>query len=200
VPVGLVARRKMITETQCERLRMEFARTHNMDVSALKAGVDRKTARKYLNTQSSPQELQKPHRWRTRSRTGPLTVRSSMALKRTLLEGSPVLGHTDAQASASACSRPVSWACAHRRASAINASSISCYRFKPASLVGTAGRDTHLHRDLQAVFTILAACDPGWSRRTPSSPPGSRSPQSAPPPRSSPATPARGHSERARPR
>jgi len=66
VPVGLVARRKMITEKQCERLRREFARTHNMNVSALKAGVDRKTARKYLNTQSSPQELQKPHRWRTR--------------------------------------------------------------------------------------------------------------------------------------
>jgi len=56
----------MITDKQCERLRQEFARTHNMSVSALKAGVDRKTARKYLQTAANPEELQQPHRWRTR--------------------------------------------------------------------------------------------------------------------------------------
>ena len=67
VPVGLVACRKMITEKQCGRLRGEFARTHNMKLSALKAGVDRKTARKYLQSQASPEQLQKPHTWRTRA-------------------------------------------------------------------------------------------------------------------------------------
>ena len=67
VPVGLVACRKMITDKQCGRLRREFARTHNMSLSALKAGIDRKTARKYLQTQASPEQLQKPHRWRTRT-------------------------------------------------------------------------------------------------------------------------------------
>jgi len=56
----------MITDKQCERLRKEYARTHNMSVSALKAGVDRKTARKYLQTPASPEQLQQPHRWRTR--------------------------------------------------------------------------------------------------------------------------------------
>ena len=57
----------MITEKQCVRLRREFARTHNMNVSALKAGVDRKTARKYLQSQASPEQLRRPHRWRTRA-------------------------------------------------------------------------------------------------------------------------------------
>ena len=57
----------MITEKQCGRLRGEFARTHNMKLSALNAGVDRKTARKYLQTQASPEQLQKPNTWRTRA-------------------------------------------------------------------------------------------------------------------------------------
>ncbi len=67
VPVGLVACRKVITEKQCGRLRREFARTHKMKLSALKAGGDRKTARKYLQCQASPEQLQKPHDWRTRA-------------------------------------------------------------------------------------------------------------------------------------
>lgn len=37
-----------------------------MSVSALKAGVDRKTARKYLNNSQSPKEQRQPHNWRTR--------------------------------------------------------------------------------------------------------------------------------------
>jgi hypothetical protein len=67
VPVGLVACRKMITEKQCGRLRREFTRTRNMKLSALKAGIDRKTARKYLQTDASPEQLQKAHDWRTRA-------------------------------------------------------------------------------------------------------------------------------------
>jgi len=38
-----------------------------MSLSALQAGVDRKTARKYLQTQQPPDQLQKPHTWRTRA-------------------------------------------------------------------------------------------------------------------------------------
>ena len=57
----------MITEKQWRRLREEYARTHNMKLSALRAGVDRKTARKYLQEEATPQQLRKPHRWRTRA-------------------------------------------------------------------------------------------------------------------------------------
>jgi hypothetical protein len=57
----------MITDRQWGRLRRESARTHNMKLSALKAGVDRKTTRKYLQSQASPEQLQKPHDWRTRA-------------------------------------------------------------------------------------------------------------------------------------
>ena len=37
-----------------------------MSLSALRAGVDRKTARKYIQAQQTPHQLQKPHTWRTR--------------------------------------------------------------------------------------------------------------------------------------
>jgi hypothetical protein len=56
----------MITLKQYGRLLREYAHTQNMSISALKAGVDRKTARKYLRAQQSPDQLQKPRRWRTR--------------------------------------------------------------------------------------------------------------------------------------
>jgi hypothetical protein len=56
----------MITEKQCRILRKEYARTQNMSVSAMKAGVDRKTARKYLNTEQMPSEQRQAHDWRTR--------------------------------------------------------------------------------------------------------------------------------------
>ena len=45
----------------------KFARTHNSEAKCPEAGVDRKTARKYLQTEESPEQLQKPHRWRTRA-------------------------------------------------------------------------------------------------------------------------------------
>jgi transposase len=57
----------MINEKQYRRLLREFARTNNMSISALSAGVDRKTARKYLKGQRSPEEQRCPHTWRTRA-------------------------------------------------------------------------------------------------------------------------------------
>lgn len=56
----------MITLQQYVRLLREYARSQNMSVSALKAGVDRRTARKYLNAQTPPAELGQSHDWRTR--------------------------------------------------------------------------------------------------------------------------------------
>ena len=62
-----MAASRMINEKQYRRLLREFARTNNMSLSALSAGVDRKTARKYLNEQRSPEESSCPHTWRTRA-------------------------------------------------------------------------------------------------------------------------------------
>lgn len=56
----------MMTLKQYGRLLREYARTQNMSISALKAGVDRKTARQYVQAQQPPDQLQKPRRWRTR--------------------------------------------------------------------------------------------------------------------------------------
>src|SRR5215212_8816535 len=57
----------MINLKQYGRLLRKYAQTQNMSLSALHAGVDRKTARKYLQAQQTPEELQKGHTWRTRS-------------------------------------------------------------------------------------------------------------------------------------
>lgn len=55
----------MITLQQYGRLLREYAQTQNMSISALKAGVDRKRARKYLQSHQPPQQMQKPRSWRT---------------------------------------------------------------------------------------------------------------------------------------
>ena len=57
----------MINHQQVKRLREKVARTNNMSISALQAAVDRKTARKYLQNYSSPEQRRKPHTWRTRT-------------------------------------------------------------------------------------------------------------------------------------
>lgn len=56
----------MITLKQFRRLLEKYAQTQTMSISALKAGVDPKTARKYVHAQQPPQQMQKPHTWRTR--------------------------------------------------------------------------------------------------------------------------------------
>ena len=61
------ALRMMINLKQYGRLVRDYAQTQNMSLSALHAGVDRKTARKYLQAQQTPQELKKRHTWRTRA-------------------------------------------------------------------------------------------------------------------------------------
>jgi len=56
----------MLNLKQYRRLLMKHAQGKNMSLSALRAGVDRKTARKYIHAQQTPHQLQKPHTWRTR--------------------------------------------------------------------------------------------------------------------------------------
>lgn len=59
---------QMVTESQLNQLRKEYKKKGNMTLSAMKAGMDRKTARKYLDQPGkSPRELQVKHTWRTRS-------------------------------------------------------------------------------------------------------------------------------------
>lgn len=61
-----MAFRTMINLKQFGLLVRKYALTQNMSLSAKHAGVDRKTARKYVHTQAAPDEQQKPHIWRTR--------------------------------------------------------------------------------------------------------------------------------------
>src|SRR6476659_3710838 len=56
----------MINLKQYGRLLRKYAQTQNMSISALHAGMDRKTARKYIQNQKTPEELQQRHTWRTR--------------------------------------------------------------------------------------------------------------------------------------
>jgi hypothetical protein len=56
----------MITEQQYQRLMNEYQSSGVVDHAAMKAGMDRKTARRYLRTGLRPAELRKAHTWRTR--------------------------------------------------------------------------------------------------------------------------------------
>lgn len=57
----------MITNQQYRKLMSEYQETGNMTLSALKAGMSRRIARKYLQAGRPPQELQAKHTWRTRA-------------------------------------------------------------------------------------------------------------------------------------
>ena len=67
-----MALRTMIKLNQYGLLLRKYAQSQNMSLSAKEAGVDRKTARKYLQNQVPPDQQQKPHTWRTR--TDPLVL------------------------------------------------------------------------------------------------------------------------------
>lgn len=58
--------REMITNQQYKRLMSEYKKSSNLTDSAMKADVDRHTARKYIEAGKCPAELQAPHTWRTR--------------------------------------------------------------------------------------------------------------------------------------
>lgn len=56
----------MVNLKQYRRLLLKYAQWKNMSQSALRTGIDRKTARKYVQAQQRPDQLQKAHTWRTR--------------------------------------------------------------------------------------------------------------------------------------
>lgn len=54
------------TDAQVRKLMEEYQRHGGVGRAALRAGIDRKTARKYVRAGKLPSELKKPHTWRTR--------------------------------------------------------------------------------------------------------------------------------------
>ncbi len=56
----------MITQQQYKRLMSEYEKTGSISFSAMKADMDRVTARKYIQAGKCPAELQAKHTWRTR--------------------------------------------------------------------------------------------------------------------------------------
>jgi hypothetical protein len=56
----------MITQQQYRRLMSEYEKTGKIIDSAMKADIDRHTARKYIQAGKGPAELQAKHTWRTR--------------------------------------------------------------------------------------------------------------------------------------
>jgi predicted site-specific integrase-resolvase len=55
----------MVSDQQVKR-RWRFAQTLSLEVAAAKAGMDPKTARKYLRARRLPSVMQQKHTWRTR--------------------------------------------------------------------------------------------------------------------------------------
>ncbi len=51
----------MITQQQYKRLMSEYDKTGKLSVSAMKADMDRQTARKYIEAGKCPAELQAKH-------------------------------------------------------------------------------------------------------------------------------------------
>jgi len=60
-------RRPMITEHQYKRLMNEFQKCGVVDHAAMKAGMHRETATRYLAAHAGPEASKRPHTWRTRS-------------------------------------------------------------------------------------------------------------------------------------
>ena len=56
----------MVSDLQVRRLMKEFEKTGKVGDSAMKAGMDRKTGRKYLQAGVLPSQLRSERCWRTR--------------------------------------------------------------------------------------------------------------------------------------
>jgi hypothetical protein len=61
-----VGHRLQSTDAQVRKLMKEYRRTGKMEGSALKAGIHRNTASKYIHADKLPSELKQPRTWRTR--------------------------------------------------------------------------------------------------------------------------------------
>ena len=56
----------MVTDQQILRLRQALHKGMSLSLAAAKAGIDRKTARKYRQLERLPGEVLMEHTWRTR--------------------------------------------------------------------------------------------------------------------------------------
>ncbi len=56
----------MVTDQQIRRLRQALHQGLSLSLAAAKAGMDRKTARKYRRLDTLPSEVRREHTWRTR--------------------------------------------------------------------------------------------------------------------------------------
>jgi transposase len=56
----------MITEHQYRRLMTNYRQSGVVSHAAMKAGMDRETAARYIQAQAGPEQLKAPHTWRTR--------------------------------------------------------------------------------------------------------------------------------------
>jgi hypothetical protein len=60
----------LITDQQYQRLMKEYQSSGVLAHAAMKAGVDVKTGRKYLQAGQGPEEMKPVHNWRTRGGSG----------------------------------------------------------------------------------------------------------------------------------
>jgi transposase len=56
----------MVSDNQVRRLRNLMRDDERLSLNAAKAGMDEKTARKYLSSERLPSEMPEEHTWRTR--------------------------------------------------------------------------------------------------------------------------------------
>ena len=57
---------KPVTDAQVRRLMEEMSKIGKVGQAAMKAGMDRKTARRYIAAGKLPSEIRQPRWWRTR--------------------------------------------------------------------------------------------------------------------------------------
>ncbi len=55
-----------VTDAQVRKMNEEYSKHNNLTLAAIKAGMDRKTARKYRDAGATPSQLKAPRTWRTR--------------------------------------------------------------------------------------------------------------------------------------
>src|ERR1051325_3912185 len=61
-----MAERRRVTDAQVKEVRRRLQQGGSLRMAAMKAGMDRKTARKCRGLGQLPSEARKPHDWRTR--------------------------------------------------------------------------------------------------------------------------------------
>lgn len=64
--VGPLRRPMIISDRQYERLMKQYNARGSISDAAMKAGMDRKTARRYIKAKQGPRELAAKHDWKTR--------------------------------------------------------------------------------------------------------------------------------------